>query len=103
MNPPPPLGSFEGHSEPSAIAHFYQVPTFESVGGRELAELIAENHLAVPGFTPAVSGMRLPVLRETRMPAVLVTLGPIRHATDATALLTGAVMSALETWTLRKG
>jgi N-acetylmuramoyl-L-alanine amidase len=94
---------FEGHTEPSAIAHYYQVPSFESAGGRELAERIADALQAVPGLSPAVTGMRLPVLRETRMPAVLVTLGPVRMATDATPQLSAAVLHALDLWILREG
>ena len=93
---------FEGHSEPSAVAHYYQVPTFESAGGRELAELIAEKLSAVAGLSPAVSGMRLPVLRETRMPAVLLTVGPTRLATDATPEIATAVLQALDLWILRE-
>jgi len=92
---------FQGHTEAAAIAHFYQVPAFESVGGRTLAELIAHEMQSVPGFAPAVSGMRLPVLRETRMPAVLVTVGPVRAATDATAQLATSVLRALDLWILR--
>lgn len=94
---------FEAHSEASAIAHYYQVPSFESVGGRELAELLAEALRSVPGLAPAVSGMRLPVLRETRMPAVLLTLGPVRMAADATTELATAVLRALDLWILREG
>ena len=78
------------------------MPTFESAGGRELAELIAEKLSAVAGLSPAVSGMRLPVLRETRMPAVLLTVGPIRLATDATPEIATAVLQALDLWILRE-
>ena len=92
---------FEGHSQPSAVAHYYQVPTFESAGGRELAELIAEKLASIQGLSPAVSGMRLPVLRETRMPAVLLTVGPVRLATDATPDIATAVLQALDLWILR--
>ena len=94
---------FEAHPTPSAVAHFYQVPSFESVGGRVLAELIAETLRVVPGFAPAVSGMRLPVLREPRMPAVLLTLGPVRAATDATPQVAAAILEALDLWILREG
>ncbi len=94
---------FQSHTEPSAVAHYYQVPTFESVGGRELAELVTEQLQSVPALHPAVCGMRLPVLRETRMPAVLVTIGPVRVATDATPQLATAVLRALDLWILREG
>ena len=42
--------------------------------------------------------MRLPVLRETRMPAVLCTLGPVRAVVDAAELIAQAVVGALPTW-----
>lgn len=92
---------FQAHTERTAVAHYYQVPTFESAGGHALAELIATEMSAVRSLTPAVSGMRLPVLRETRMPAVLVTIGPVRAATDATAELASSVLRALDLWILR--
>lgn len=92
---------FQGHTDPAAVAHFYQTPAFESAGGRALAELIAQEMRTVPGLAPAVSGMRLPVLRETRMPAVLVTVGPMRAATDATPQLAVSVLQALDLWILR--
>jgi N-acetylmuramoyl-L-alanine amidase len=95
---------FEASSETVAVAHFYKVPTFESVGGRALAELIAQELLTVDGLdptAPTVAGMRLPVLRETRMPAVLLSIGPVRVATDAAPQLTAAVLHALELWILR--
>jgi N-acetylmuramoyl-L-alanine amidase len=92
---------FEGSAEHTAVAHYYRVPTFESVGGRALAELIAQEMAQVDGLHPTVAGMRMPVLRETRMPAVLFTVGPVRVATDATPHLANAVLRALELWILR--
>lgn len=95
---------FEASSEPVAVAHFYKVPTFESVGGRALAELIVRESTAghvLDDVQPTVAGMRLPVLRETRMPAVLYTVGPVRAATDAAPQLAAAVLRALELWILR--
>jgi len=93
----------ESHTEATAVAHFYQVPAFESVGGHALAALIADQLAEVPGLTPALRGMRLPVLRETRMPAVLLTLGPVRVATDAAQPVAAAVLRALNLWILREG
>ena len=92
---------FEATTDAVAVAHYYKVPTFESVGGRTLAELLAGELKGMPGLEPSVSGMRLPVLRETRMPAVLFTLGPVRAATDAAPQLAAAVLRALELWILR--
>lgn len=100
---------FEAKAHPAATAYFYQVPTYESVGGRALAELIVDQlsqtpvFSGVPGVQPVVCGRRLPVLRETRMPAVLLHIGPVRAATDAAPYLSAAIGQAIELWTLRTG
>ena len=94
---------FEAKAEPAAVAYFYQVPTYESAGGRALAELIIDQLRNASDLQPTVCGRRLPVLRETRMPAVLLQIGPVRAATDATPQLAAAVLQAIELWTLRTG
>lgn len=87
---------FTGTSERTSLA-YYAVAGFESVGGRRLAEAIGlalGPALERPPVSP--SGMRLPVLRETRMPAVLCELGPVQlvtdHARDVSSALTEAVV-----------
>ena len=47
-----------------------------------------------------VAGMRLPVLRETRMTAVVCALGPVQRVIDATPALADAVIAALAAWAL---
>lgn len=90
---------FESRTEPNFAIHYYAVPQFESAGGRSLAEAIAERcRTARVGFEPVVEGMRLPVLRETRMPAVLCAVGDVQQALDQSADLVQAVVDALETW-----
>lgn len=94
----------ESHADAIAVAHFYKVPTFESVGGRALAEAIAEEVRSLAMLTPvgpAVVGMRLPVLRETRMPAVVLTIGPARAAADEAPHLATALLRALQLWISR--
>jgi N-acetylmuramoyl-L-alanine amidase len=79
--------------------YYYAVPQFESAGGRLLATAIATECAArVDGFAPDVRGMRLPVLRETRMPAVLVTLGDVQRVVDHSQHLVAGVVAALEQW-----
>ena len=103
---------FEAMAEPAATVYFYKVPTFESVGGRALADALREqlDHLVADahrvGFGSAVTaatveGMRLPVLRETRMPAVVMSVGPTRTVTDAATHLATAVVRAIENWASR--
>jgi N-acetylmuramoyl-L-alanine amidase len=91
----------ESVAEPVALATFYQVPAFESVGGRALAEALVALLAHIEPLTPTSRGMRLPVLRETRMPAVLLTLGPPRLASDVAPALVKAIADALEQWILR--
>lgn len=88
---------FESRAEPTSTICYYAVPTFESVGGRSLAEAMRRD-LGGVGIAATVHGMRLPVLRETRMPAVLCTLGPVQQVIDATPSIVGAVVRALEAW-----
>ena len=49
-----------------------------------------------------VSGVRLPVLRETRMPAVLCVLGPARAVADDAAAQATVVVEALAGWLARE-
>ena len=80
-----------------ARVSYYSVPAFESAGGRSLAHLI-ERHLrdVVPRIS--VDGMRLPILRETKMPAVLLTLGPVELMTQRSQRIAEAVFLALNAW-----
>lgn len=80
---------------------YYASPGFESVGGRHLAALAAAHLDEVLGAgTCSVRGMRLPVLRETRMPAVQVELGAphlaVERAADLVTSLTRAVVAWME-------
>ncbi len=92
---------FESHIEPTATVQFYRVPTYESAGGRSLAELIVDRLGKVDDVIPEVRGMRLPMLRETRMPAVQCIFGPVRTAIDAGPDIATAVIQALEQWVSR--
>ena len=89
---------FESHPDSPTVVHFYRVPTFESLGGRTLAEALAAGLQAIPGLDPRVEGMRLPVLRETRMPAVLVSVGAVRQTVDAAPLVVDQVLHAIDEW-----
>ena len=92
---------FESHTAAGAAVQFYSVPTFESAGGRSLAELIATHLGQLDGMAPKVHGMRLTMLRETRMPAVQCVFGPVRVAIDAGPAIAGAIVDALEEWVSR--
>ena len=65
---------------------------------RSLAALVCE-HLYGLGFKAGEPrGMRLPVLRETRMPAVLCELGPVDHVAQHAGELADALALAVRAW-----
>jgi N-acetylmuramoyl-L-alanine amidase len=89
----------EASASPEATIAYYAVPAFESVGGRSLAEQVAARLDALGlEIRPSVVGMRLSVLRETRMPAVLCTLGPVRAVVDRSPALAEALLGAIVAW-----
>ncbi len=71
----------------------------QSQGGKLLAELVQRS---VPGALDVSDGgsfgMSLPILRETRMPAVLVEVGPASIVVEGAARLAAALSSALGEW-----
>jgi N-acetylmuramoyl-L-alanine amidase len=77
---------------------YYETESFFSAGGRMAAELCAEfvrssqsNHDVV------VCGMQLPVLRETRMPAVMCTVGLSGNEESALGMIP-ALAKAITQW-----
>lgn len=77
-------------------ARYFAVPGFESYGGRSLAEaIIAE--LPATGLAVA-RGMRLPILRETRAPAVALRLGHGLDAPQHRDLIATSLLRALASW-----
>jgi N-acetylmuramoyl-L-alanine amidase len=93
---------FESSPDPVTMVSFYRVPAFESAAGRCLAEQIADGLATIADRQAVeVNGMRLPILRETRMPAVLCVLGPARHVADAANSISLAILDALEGWATR--
>ena len=72
---------------------------YESPGGRRLAELLQAGVTAALGVPDGgVRGMALPVLKETRMPAVLCELGPATAVVPRTAELAGVLGEVLSAW-----
>jgi N-acetylmuramoyl-L-alanine amidase len=89
---------FEATNGSSSVVHFYRVPTFESLGGRTMAACLTRELSACGLQVSEPCGMRLPVLRETRMPAVLCSLAPVRTAVDSAQEISHAVLRAIEQW-----
>jgi len=82
----------------SSWCAYYHSGGFESPGGRRLADLVVDELAGCGVDTPATQGMRLPVLRETRMPAVVIHLGPASVAVTHTAEIARATSSAIVAW-----
>lgn len=77
---------------------YFATDNFTSVGGSLLADGLAQT-LAVAGLATATpAGMRLPVLRETRMPAVRCALGPPGRVVRSLEEVAIALEQALVTW-----
>jgi N-acetylmuramoyl-L-alanine amidase len=90
---------FEARPDEHATVAYYATAGFESAGGHALATRLVKHFAEVPGFPSArTPGMRLAVLRETRMPAVVCALGPVTRVVDATPRLSDAVVEALAAW-----
>jgi N-acetylmuramoyl-L-alanine amidase len=84
---------------PVVEASYFEVPGFASAGGRRLAELVVKELPASPGWgIGAVTGMRLPILRETRSSAVLLELGDVAAVEEHLGLVVASLQRALEAW-----
>jgi N-acetylmuramoyl-L-alanine amidase len=71
----------------------------ESQGGRALAELVQRRLPGTLGIADGGShGMALPILRETRMPAVLIEVGPASLVVERAAVLAETLAQALGQW-----
>ncbi len=84
---------------PACEAAFYATTGWESPGGRRLASLLVESWSTIEDLDidPA-RGRWLPILRETRMPAVACGLGPPSSVVTRTAALASATSQALAAW-----
>ena len=90
---------FEPQTEARADIAYYATEGFESQGGHALADRLAASFAAARKLPPSrTQGMRLPVLRETRMTAVVCSLGPVQRIVDAAPTVSDAVVGALGAW-----
>lgn len=80
---------------------YYAVPAFISRGGQSLAQRIAQGLCGAPLRPPldvSTTGLRLPILRETRMTAVMITLGPVRRVVDGADAIASVIADAADEW-----
>jgi N-acetylmuramoyl-L-alanine amidase len=90
---------FEAAPEKISRIQYYAVQGFESAAGRSLGEQLA-NDVRQPFRASEIEliGNRLPILRETRMPAILWQLGPTAEIISHTPTLVRGVVVAIEGW-----
>ena len=89
----------ETSSDAGCLISYYEVPTFVSVGGRNLAlRIAAAISSRVPELSVRTQGVRHPVLRETRMPAVLCSMGPTELVNLTSHSLAAAIVDAIDAW-----
>jgi N-acetylmuramoyl-L-alanine amidase len=87
-------------SSVSVSTAYYRAPSgWESLEGRRLAEVVQALLPGILGATDGgVRGMALPVLRETRMPAVLAELGAASVVVERNAEVAATLAAALQRW-----
>jgi len=82
----------------SCKAAFFEVDSYSSYGGKDLANF-AVDALSLALRSPgSVEGTRSPVLRETRMPAVVFRLGPRDELTDMKRPIAAAIHESVLRW-----
>ena len=78
---------------------YYAGYRYSSPGGRRLAELLQGTLSASLGLPDQGSrGMSLPLLRETRMPAVICEISPATAVVEQASVIAIAVVDALADW-----
>ena len=86
-------------TEPGCSASYYSGYRYSSPGGRRLAELLHVALAATLGLPDAGSrGMSLPLLRETRMPAVICEINPASVVVERAPVIARAVVDSLTEW-----
>lgn len=78
---------------------FYRTEGYESAGGSHLAAVL-QRHLEAGAFPGPITthGMRIPVLRETRMPALWCELGDPAWIVEHAAAVADMIAAAVSEW-----
>jgi N-acetylmuramoyl-L-alanine amidase len=85
--------------EPGCRCAFYRTEGFVSRGGQRLAEALQHRLPAILGVADlGTVGMVLPVLRETRMPAVVCEVGPPPVVVEHGQRAVSAIADAMAAW-----
>jgi N-acetylmuramoyl-L-alanine amidase len=82
--------------DPGSVTAYYSTATNESTGGHRLALRLVDELGPVLAPHPCLArGMRIPVLRETRMPAVVCEIGPPERLVEVGSTIASAVRRAV--------
>lgn len=87
-----------GVDDETCSASFYETESFSSYGGRDIANLATDTlslALRIPG---QAIGAASPVLRQTRMPAVVFRLGPQMELGDVSTAIANGIHEAMLQW-----
>ncbi len=93
------LGFRLGAGDRHCSTAFYEGYRYSSPGGRTLAELLVvtlSTRLRLPDL--GSRGMSVPLLRETRMPAVLCEISPVSVLVEQSATVAEAIGDSLGEW-----
>ncbi|MDQ1395286.1 MAG: N-acetylmuramoyl-L-alanine amidase [Acidimicrobiaceae bacterium] len=83
----------------STSFYAHSVTGTESPAGRRLAELVQRTVPPSLGLKDGgVRGMRIPILRETRMPAIVCELSPLSVVVERSAELASSLCQAITAW-----
>lgn len=83
---------------PSHRLAYFRGVRFWSQPGHALAQHAGHALEPILGLQPEVIGMRLPLLRETRMPAVIIEVGPASRVVTHNEQIATAIAQALVSW-----
>lgn len=84
--------------EPTNRMAYFRGVNYWSDAGLSLADQVGEAVERLSGVAPEVVGVRLPLLRETRMPAVIAEVGPAEFVVTANESLARGLTEALAAW-----
>ncbi len=86
-------------TEPGCSASYYSGYRYSSPGGRRLADLLHVALASSLGLPDGGSrGMSVPLLRETRMPAVICEISPASVMVERSAVIARAIVDSLAEW-----
>ncbi len=87
-------------TEEALTASYYETDSFSSYGGKDLANFAVDALSLAMRMPGDVEGTRTPVLRETRMPAVVFRFGPRDELDAHKTNIANAIHEALTKWVL---